>query len=122
MRQSTGYGLGLLGAVIVVFLNVWLAFHAVGTLFNAQNWQSHTLEVISQTEGLVAQVRTAESAARGYILTGTPSFEAQYLASTQGIAGRIDHISALTSDNASQQQRLVELRTCGARGRRQRHP
>jgi signal transduction histidine kinase len=62
--------------------------------------------VISQTESLVAQVRSAESAARGYILTGFSAFEQQYNTTVNQIHGSTAHLQRLTPDNTSQQGRI----------------
>jgi signal transduction histidine kinase len=102
--------LALLGAVIIVLLNTWMAARALHVLLNAQFWQAHTLEVITQTETLVAEVRTSESAARGYIMTGDSSFAQQYAASNASIDQSLDSLQRLIVDNSSQQVRLQELR------------
>ncbi|HVG26220.1 MAG TPA: CHASE3 domain-containing protein [Acidobacteriaceae bacterium] len=110
MRKTSWYRLALVGAVAIVLFNTWLAAHSLHTLVNAQFWQAHTLDVISQSEGLFAEVRTAESAARGYVLTGEPSFEQQYIESDLAIRHRIERVQRLTGDNPSQQVRLAHLR------------
>ncbi len=111
MAKKWWLRLALMGATIVLLLNTWLAANALRVLINAQFWQSHTLEVISQTEALVAQVRTAESAARGYVLTGSPIFEQQYTSSRNQIQESTVHLQRLTADNASQQVRIGDLKT-----------
>jgi len=110
MKKSVLYRIALVGAICVVLLNTWLAARALHTLIDAQFWLSHTLEVIDDTQQLVAQVRTAESAARGYILTSSPAFEQQYVAANAQVAASIDEIQRLTGDNPSQQRRIVDLR------------
>lgn len=110
MGKQSWYRLALLCAVAVVLFNTWLAARALHTLIEAQYWQAHTLEVISATEGLVAEVRGAESAARGYILTGSPSFDQQYSATGNAIQRSIGNIQTLTGDNVSQQLRIAGLR------------
>ena len=97
------------GSILVALVISWLAMRAIRTLMDAQQWQAHTLEVISQTEGLVAQVRAEESSARGYILTGDEAFDEQYMAATVDVRQRVERIRELTKDNAAQQQNLVEL-------------
>jgi signal transduction histidine kinase len=111
MKKSVLYRIALVGAILVVLLNTWLAARALRTLIDAQYWLSHTLEVIDDTQQLIAQVRTAESAARGYILTASPSFQQQYADANDQVAGTLDNIQRLTGDNASQQRRIIELRT-----------
>ena len=111
MGKKGWYRPALFGAIVIVLLNTWLAAQALRTLLDSQEWLAHTLEVINGTEQLVAQVRTAESAARGYILTASPAFEQQYKDANRGISESIRRVQALTGDNPSQQQRIVELRT-----------
>lgn len=111
MGKTSWYRVALLGAIAIVLLNAWIAARALHTLLDAQFWQSHTLEVISQTERLVAQVHTAESASRGYIMTGLPAFEGQYKSSIDDIEKSTANLKRLTADNPSQQARMVVLNT-----------
>ncbi len=110
MGTKSWIRLALAGAIAVILLNTWLAARALHVLINAQFWQAHTLEVISQTETLIAQVRTAESAARGYVLTGLPSFQQQYATSYKQIQESTAHLQRLTADNASEQVRIRDLK------------
>ncbi|MES2390597.1 MAG: CHASE3 domain-containing protein [Acidobacteriota bacterium] len=91
-------------------MNTFIASRSLLTLLHAVQWQAHTLEVISDTEHLVAQMRTSESAARGYILTGDPSFEQQYKDSALTLTQNVNNLQRLTADNPSQQERLGILR------------
>jgi signal transduction histidine kinase len=109
MRKTSWYRAALVGAVAIVLLNTWFAARALHTLIAAQFWYSHTLQVISQTETLLAQVRTAESSARGYVMTGLPALEEQYARSTQEIHESTQSLQRLTIDNGSQQVRLAAL-------------
>ena len=111
MGKTSLYRLALFGAIAIVLLNTWLAARALTTLLAAQFWESHTLQVISQTETLVAQVRAAESSARGYIMTGMAGFEAQYATETNQIHQSIANLQRLTGDNTSQQVRITLLNT-----------
>jgi signal transduction histidine kinase len=110
MTKSSWYRIALVGAISIVLLNTWLAARSLHTLINSEYWQAHTLEVISATEQLVAEVRTAESAARGFILTASPSFEQQYAHAAAGIDVSINHVQSLTGENLSQQRRISFLR------------
>lgn len=109
-KKREWYVLVLAATLAVVAMNTYLCTRALKTLFESEHWQAHTLEVISQTESLVARMRTAESAARGYILTSDPSFLTQYNVAVQGIPAQISHIRELTTDNISQQDRIGLLR------------
>jgi signal transduction histidine kinase len=110
MKKSVWYRIALVAAIVVVLLNTFLAARSLHTLINSQFWLAHTLEVIDGTEQIVARVRTAESAARGYILTGSPVFAQEYSAASSGIGAGVDRIQRLTRDNPSQQLRIRDLR------------
>jgi signal transduction histidine kinase len=111
MKKSGIYRLLMAGAILVVLLNTWMAWRSLSKLFTTQGWLSQTLDVLSHTESLALNMRTADSAVRGYILTGSPAFEKQYHASSLGTYAEIDEIQRLTADSASQQQRIAYLRT-----------
>src|SRR5580658_139265 len=111
MGKTSWYRLALIGAIAIVLLNTWLAARALHTLIYAQFWESHTLEVISRTETLVAQVRTAESAARGYILTGLNTYQTRYTVAVTQIHDSTASLQRLTGDNTSQQVRIAVLNT-----------
>jgi signal transduction histidine kinase len=110
MTKGGWYRIALVGAIFIVLLNTWLAARSLHTLIDSEFLHAHTLEVISATEQLIAEVRTTESAARGFILTASPSFEQQYFAAEKGVDASIDRVQQLTGDNGSQQQRISLLR------------
>lgn len=109
MEKTSWYRAALIGAIAIVLLNTWLAARALHTLIGAQFWESHTLQVISQTERLIGQARAAESAARGYVMTGLPTFEQQYASATKDLHQSAVNLQRLTHDNPSQQGRIVAL-------------
>jgi len=104
------YRLAMICAMIVVGLNTWLAVRELKTLFAAQGWRAHTLEVITHTKALELEVGRADSAVRGYLLVGSPKFEQRYHQSVQNVDSEVAQIRRLTADNPSQQQRLDYLR------------
>jgi signal transduction histidine kinase len=110
MTKGGWYRIALVGAIFIVLLNTWLAARALHTLIDTEFGQAHTQEVISATDQLIAEVRTTESAARGFILTASPSFEQQYFAAEKGVNASLDRVQELTGDNPSQQQRISLLR------------
>jgi len=110
MNKNDWYRIVLVGAIVVVLLNTYLAAHALHALVDSQYWLAHTLEVIDDTEQLVGEVRTAESAARGYILTASPAFAQQYSQSGSVVLDDMDRIQHLTSDDPLPQGLMEELR------------
>jgi signal transduction histidine kinase len=73
-------------------------------------WVVHTVEVESQISNLLLQVRRAESAGRGYLLTAEPRFLAEHEAATATILPDVDKLTALTTDNPVQTENAKQLR------------
>jgi PAS domain S-box-containing protein len=72
-------------------------------------WVDHTREVISSNQTLLLDVRDAEAAERGYIITGDPDYLTPFNAASQDIPHTLTTLHHLLSDNPSQQQRLQKL-------------
>ena len=70
----------------------------------------HTVEVENQINTLLLEVRRAESAARGYLLTSEPRFLADYEAAVNAVIPAVDRLSALTPDNPVQVENSKRLR------------
>ena len=97
-------------AFLVLVLNTWVAAHALASFFNAQRWLTHTFETLTETEGVFLEMSMANSTARGYLLTGDPTFFSRYRDAAASVQGGVDRIQRLTLDNVSQQQRIALLR------------
>jgi CHASE3 domain sensor protein len=69
----------------------------------------HTVEVANQIDTLLLQIRTAESAARGYLLTSEPRFLAEHEAAAASILPDIDKLTRLTADNPLQIENINRL-------------
>ncbi len=109
-RPNSTFRLLMLGAILVVLLNTWLAARALGTLFSAQHWLAHTLEVLTKTEDVFLDMSTANSSARAFLLTDSPEYETRYHTAAQAAYAGTDRVAQLTADNRSQQARIPLLR------------
>ncbi len=110
MTSKSRYRLFMVGPILLVLLNAWIAYRALSKLFSAQDWLAHTLQVRTQAEDVYLGMSTANSAARGYLLTGLPEFTARYSAATKGVYQGTDRLQGLTLDNEAQQARIALLR------------
>jgi signal transduction histidine kinase len=110
MRTSGRYRLIMAAAMLLVLANTWLAIRALNTLFTAQGWRAHSLEVITHTKALELGVAQGNAAVRAYLLTGSPAFVDKYTQAKSAIDHEVDQIGGLSIDNDSQQQRIVYLR------------
>ena len=100
----------LFGAIVVVTLNAWFAFRAVQVLVQGEGWVQHTWQVILQVEKVMSSAKDAETGHRGYLITGDEAYLQPYHAALAELPAELDTFGSLTSDNPSQQARLVEMR------------
>ena len=73
-------------------------------------WVVHTVEVENQISNLLLEIRRAESAARGYLLTLGPEFLGDHEAAVATIPSNLDRLAQLTSDNPLQVENVKKLR------------
>ena len=70
----------------------------------------HTVEVENQLSTLLLQIRRAESAARGFLLTSEPRFLAEHEAAVATIVPDVDKLMQLSGDNSVQGDNVKRLR------------
>jgi CHASE3 domain sensor protein len=66
----------------------------------------HTVEVESQINELLLDIRRAESAARGYLLTSGPDFLSDHNTAVAAVLPDLDTLSQLTADNPVQVENI----------------
>jgi PAS domain S-box-containing protein len=96
-------GLGML--LLISLLSAWTLRQVSASDF----WVDHTQEVIRYNQQLLSNAKEAESAERGYIITGDPSYLSSYHSAAQKVPQNIAKVRELTADNATQQLRLNAL-------------
>ena len=100
----------LAGTVTALFL----AFAALGGAFlwydDAAGWVSHTHRVRTGIADLLQDLTDAESAQRGYVLTGERRFAAEVAAARREALTDLRSVEQLTRDNPAQQARAEALR------------
>ena len=105
-RRSTLWstvGLGML--VFIAGIAVWTLRQVAGS----DAWVDHTREVISTNQQLLSDIRDAQSAERGYIITGDEEYLAPYRSVSADIPQRAEKLLQLTTDNPGQQKRIRSL-------------
>jgi signal transduction histidine kinase len=73
-------------------------------------WVVHTVEAENQLNTLLLEIRRAESATRGYLLTSEPRFLADYQSVTLSVLPDLDKLADLTIDNPVQVENIKKLR------------
>ena len=95
-----------LGMLLVIGFVAGFTLHQVRA---SDFWVDHTRDVIYNNQQILSDVKDAESAERGYIISGDNSYLELYHRAADDIPRTLTRLSQLTSDNPSQQQRLQQL-------------
>lgn len=116
-RRRTLWQIALLSAgfLVLVAISV-ISIVLVNKARDDSRWVVHTVEVENQISTVLLDIRRAESAARGYLLTSQPKFLAEHEAAIQRILPGVETLIKQTSDspvqieNSKQFRESIELR------------
>jgi signal transduction histidine kinase len=72
-------------------------------------WVVHTVEVENQMNALLLEVRRAESATRGFLLTSEPRFRTEYETAAAAVVADTDKLKSLVGDNPVQIENIKRL-------------
>src|SRR4051794_12009172 len=92
----------LIGAILFVGANAWMALSSVRRLESSRGWVDHTWQVIAQVEEIMGSAKDAESSSRGYLLSGDEKVLAPLHAAEHDLPGELTAFKQLTLDNPSQ--------------------
>lgn len=95
-------------ALIFVVIGIGIFIGARRSLADAA-LVSHTHEVIGRVDEIQARVLDAESAQRGFLLTGNDAYLLDYQTSVQRLPILLDNPRRLIVDNPAQEQHLTQL-------------
>ena len=96
-------GLGML--VLVSLTGAW----TLRQVTQSDYWVDHTNEVLRTNERVLTDIREAESAERGYIITGDERYLAPYQLAQNDLPENITKLQDLIRDNPAQTGKLNEL-------------
>jgi signal transduction histidine kinase len=109
-RRSIGQILLLAAGFLVLVAISATSVILVDQARQDSRWVVHTVEVENQISTLLLQVRRAESAARGYLLTSEPRFLSEHEATVATILPDLNKLTALTTDNPVQIENAKQMR------------
>lgn len=111
MKWSIGKKIGsVFGTALVVLLVLGLvSYNSTAKLIESSEWVRHTHEVLDDINEVFSGMTDAETAERGYIITGDETYLEPYQGSQMRVDQRLGDLRILTSDNPIQQQRLTLL-------------
>src|SRR5436190_346637 len=87
-----------------------MSYRTMHGLLDSEGWTFHTYDVIETLADLLNDVTRAESAGRGFLLSGDQTYLADYSAVRGEIEPEIQQLQKLTADNPVQRQLLSDFR------------
>ena len=106
-EKRVALALAIVGAVVLVL--VWVAFHEGHASIEASAWVSHTQAVQAELQDIIADMTRSRMNMDRFITTGNESDLTPYRASREQIRHRLGILREMTSDNPSQQRRMIPL-------------
>lgn len=78
---------------------------------HSQEWLAHTNQVISTLDRVLLAVTRAESAQRGFLLTGEERYQSWFMKAEADASAEITDLLTLTTDNPEQHSGSLQLQT-----------
>src|SRR5205823_12719302 len=98
-------------AVVIILAVGAAALRSTAATVESARWVAHALEVRGELEATFAELNYAETAVRGYVITGDTTYLAPYDSAQARLGGLLAGLRALTADNPAQLRRLESLAT-----------
>ena len=109
-RRAIGQILSLAAGFLVLVAISTSSVVLVNQSREDSGWVVHTVEVENQINALLLEIRRAESAIRGYLLTSEPRFLSEHETAVAGVLTDVDKLARLTGDNPVQIEHNQQLR------------
>jgi PAS domain S-box-containing protein len=107
IQKTTGMGLAVAGMILL--LVAVLLYRNGRSFIESSEWVSHTHEVLAELETILSTLAEAQTATRGFIITGQEAFLEPYRAAAPAARAQLYRLKWLTSDNPDQQRRVAML-------------
>ncbi|MGP1679673.1 MAG: PAS domain S-box protein, partial [Burkholderiales bacterium] len=101
MKVANQIVVSLAGATLLVALLVWASLWAFGHIERAADARQQSYDLIIRAEAMLSGLTDAESAQRGYLLSGDEAFLGPYRAVRDSVRGELGALRPLTSIGAS---------------------
>ena len=106
-KATLGYGLALAIGIGISSATYWNTLKFI----ESSEWVSRTQNALDELDQVLATMDEAESATRGFVLTGDETYIESYRAAISQVDHRLERLHDLTSDNPDQQRRIALLKT-----------
>ncbi len=108
-RHALGQIILLAAGLVVLTLISATSVYLVNKARVDAQWALHSMEVENEISLAQLQMRRAESAQRGFLLTSRPEFRTAFEEAASQLPPSFERLKALTVDNPYQQQRLQQM-------------
>lgn len=95
--------------LLAILVNGYLAMHSLNALATSKGVVSKSHAVLAQIHLVETRLVDAESAMRGYLLTGDTAYLTPYAMARSTLADEVARLKALTAGGAAQQRRIAAL-------------
>ncbi len=111
IKQRTIWQIALLSAGFAILIAIGAtSLYLFSVARTESSWVVHTIEAENQISRVLLDLRSAESAARGYLLTQNRQFLDEYERTAAEVIPAIDTLAGLTTDNPIQVRNTADLR------------
>ena len=83
-----------------------VAYRGLTLMSTTGAWITHSHEVLEHISGVLGLLKDAETAQRGFVITGNEDFLEPYRGAQTSLPNMIKDLRELTADNAVQQHRI----------------
>ncbi len=107
-KRNIQIGFGL--SFFVLIISSAASFISIDALLNSSRMVNHTNSVIQGLDEMLSIMKDAETAQRGYLITGDEDYLARYNGVSERAMTSLAQVRALTADNPFQQKNCDQLR------------
>jgi len=109
-RILLGFGLALLISAVVSVIS----YRSTTELLDIADWVAHTHKVLESVADVRSTLKDAETAQRGYVITGEDRYLEPYQVAVRVADRQIQDLKELTADNRNQQRRIASVQSLTA--------
>ena len=110
-QRSPWMTLGISVLVLVLALNAFISYRATKRLISSNDWVEHTRLVELKIQTIRSMVLSAETAKRGYLLTGREEYLEPYTGASSELPLHLQQLSTLVADSPNQLARVAQLQS-----------
>ena len=111
---ARGPAVGIALLVAALLINAGLALYNIRDVATSVQWVSHTNAVLGQLESVLSSLIDAETAERGYLLTGQAAYLDPYRRAVTALPSELADLRELVMDNPAQTARALRVEQLAA--------